>query len=523
VGLHLLALPQVFYESPLRADSDTAVMLDAVKQHGALRWLAGDWLLENGFYRPVSSLSIALDYAVYGEAGWGFRLTNWLLTALTALGAWTLVRAYARLVGNPYAEWLALGVGVALSLQQTGLTSGVAKWSAWWFVAAVVLLVWATKTVFPPSLRFPPLREGNQVGEGSSPLREGNQVGEGSSPLREGNQVGEGSSPLREGNPVGAVPPAGRGNLQEGVQTIHPSAVPPAGRGNLREGVQTIHPSAVPPAGRGNLREGVQIILAVGALFWGVDRLLATEYARLITWVPSRTALLGTVFSVWAMYALLRGATGRRWGWLALGGTLYLLALGSYEQPITLVALVGALAFWRRRDWGGWGARAFAVAAVCAVLVFALRFALIPAEPSTYQQQQLRSSLSGPVFTYLTELLPPVGQWQYWRAVGVQLEVLLVDKAGWDHLVGTLLYLGVLVAVWRWRGLLGGAWLWHALAFLPMAFLHFFEHYMYLPQPGKTLFDVGLIAWGVQQLRVKFGRFTLLKENRVYAQADTGT
>jgi hypothetical protein len=485
-------------------------MLDAVKQHGTLRWLFGDWLLENGFYRPVSSLSIALDHALYGEAGWGFRLTNWLLMILTVLGAWALVRAYARLAGTPYAEWLALGVGVALSLQQTGLTSGVAKWSAWWFMAAVVLLVWATKAVFPPSLRFPPLREGNQVGEGSSPLREGNQVGEGSSPLREGNQVG-------------AVPPAGRGNLQEGVQTIHPSAVPPAGRGNLQEGVQTIHPSAVPPAGRGNLKEGVQVILALGALFWGFDRLLATEYTRLVTWVPSRTALLGTMFSVWAMYALLRGASGRRWGWLVLGGGLYLLALGSYEQPITLVALVGALAFWWRRDWGGWGARAFAVAAACAVLVFALRFALLPAEPTTYQRQQLRSSLSGPVFTYLTELLPPVGQWQYWRAVGTHLEVLLVDKTGWDHLVGTLLYLGVLAAVLRWRGLLGGAWLWHALAFLPMAFLHFFEHYMYLPQLGKTLFDVGLIAWGVQQLRVQSGRFTLLKETRVYAQADTGT
>jgi hypothetical protein len=489
VGLHLLALPQVFYESPLRADSDTAVMLDAVKQHGALRWLAGDWLLENGFYRPVSSLSIALDHAVYGEAGWGFRLTNWLLMALTALGAWTLVRAYGRLVGNPYAEWLALGVGVALSLQQTGLTSGVAKWSAWWFVAAVVLLVWATKTVLPPSLRFPPLREGNPVGEGSSPLR--------------------------EGNPVGAVPPAGRGNLQEGVQTIHPSAVPPAGRGNLQEGVQTIHPSAVPPAGRGNLQEGVQTILALGALFWGVDRLLATEYVRLITWVPSRTALLGTVFSVWAMYALLRGAAERRWGWLMLGGGLYLLALGSYEQPITLVAVVGALAFWQRREWGGWGARAFTVAALCGALILALRFALLPAEPTTYQRQQLRSSLSGPVFSYLTELLPPVGQWQYWRAVGVQLEVLLVDKTGWDHLVGTLLYLGVLAAVWRWRGLLGGAWLWHALAFLPMAFLHLFEHYMYLPQLGKTLFDVGLIAWSVQRLRVQLiptDKFTTLQD-----------
>jgi len=418
-------------------------MLDAVQQHGALRWLVGDWLLENGFYRPISSVSIALDYALNGESGWGFRLTNWLLMILTALGAWALVRAYARLVGSPHAEWLALGVGVALSLQQIGLTSIVSKWSAWWFVGAVVGIV-ASRKVLSRSFRFPPPREGNQLG-------------------------------------------------------------------------------TVPPAGRGNLKEGVQVILAIGALFWGFDRLLATEYTRLITWVPSRTALLGAMFGVWAMYALLRGATERRWGWLALGGVLYLLALGSYEQPIMLVALVGALAFWRRRDWGGWGARAFAVGAACAVLVFALRFALLPAEPTAYQRQQLRSSLSGPVSTYLTELLPPVGQWQYWRAIGAQLEVLLVDKTGWDHLVGTLLYLGVLAAVWRWRGLLGGAWLWHALAFLPMAFLHFFEHYMYLPQLGKTLFDVGLIAWGAQRLGVELERLILLlKETRVYAQADTG-
>jgi hypothetical protein len=453
VGLHLLALPQVFYDAPLRTDSDTAVMLDAVKQHGVLRWLFGDWLLENGFYRPISSLSIALDYALYGEAGWGFRMTNWLLMILTALGAWALVRAYARLGGTPYAEWLALGVGVALSLQQTGLTSVVAKWSAWWFVAMVVGAVWGVRVWVQQKAWYPPT--------------------------------------------PGPSPPLARG---ERVRV----------RGDSE-------------AQASSLRVYLQLLLALGALFWGFDRLLATEYTRLITWVPSRTALLGTMFSVWAMYALLWGASQRRWGWLVLGGGLYLLALGSYEQPITLVALVGALAFWRRRDWGGWGARAFAVAAACAVLVFALRFALLPAEPTAYQRQQLRSSLSGPVFTYLTELLPPVGQWQYWRAVGTHLEVLLVDKTGWDHLMGTLLYLGVLAAVWRWRGLLGGAWLWHALAFLPMAFLHFFEHYMYLPQLGKTLFDVGLIAWGVQQLRVQSGRFTLLKETRVYAQADTGT
>lgn len=392
-------------------------MLDAVRQRGALRWLASDWLLENGFYRPISSLSVGLDYALYGESGWGFRLTNWLLMVLTALGVWALVRLYARLVESPYADWLALGVGVAFSVQQMGFTSGLARWSAWWFVGAAVLAVWAWH------------------------------------------------ARLRQAT---------------GTRTLLASAR--------------------------DFRLSVPMVLAVGALFWGFDRLLTTEYTRLITWVPSRTALLGTLFGVWAMYALLRGAAQRRWGWLALGGGLYLLALGSYEQPITLVAMLGALAFGRRHEWGIWGGRAFAVAALCGVLVFALRFALIPAEPTTYQRQQLRSSLFGPVMGYLTELVPPIGQWQYWSSVGTHFEVLLVDKTGWDNLVGTLLYWGVLVAVVRWRGLLGGAWLWHALTFLPMAFLHFFEHYMYLPQVGKTLFDVGLIAWGLQQLRVLLGR-----------------
>jgi hypothetical protein len=58
----------------------------------------------------------------------------------------------------------------------------------------------------PPSLRFPPLREGNRRGAVWLPL------------LREGNRRGAVWLPLlREGNRRGAVPPARRGNLKEGV------------------------------------------------------------------------------------------------------------------------------------------------------------------------------------------------------------------------------------------------------------------------------------------------------------------
>ena len=62
----------------------------------------------------------------------------------------------------------------------------------------------------PPSLRFPPLREGNRVGEAS--------------PLREGNREAGQASLLREGNRDHSVPPAGRGNLKEGVNTSAQSA-----------------------------------------------------------------------------------------------------------------------------------------------------------------------------------------------------------------------------------------------------------------------------------------------------------
>jgi len=73
----------------------------------------------------------------------------------------------------------------------------------------------------PPSFRFPPLCEGNRAGGWLSLLREGNRAGGWLSLLCEGNCAGGWLSLLCEGNHAGrtcSVPPAGRGNLQEGVR-----------------------------------------------------------------------------------------------------------------------------------------------------------------------------------------------------------------------------------------------------------------------------------------------------------------
>ncbi len=412
--IHLMALPRVFHAPPLRSDTDTAAMLDAIQASGGLsgvgRWFLGDWLLENGFYRPISSASLTLDYALYGEAVWGFCLTNWLLLLTIALGVAVLIPRLLRL--NPAWGW---GMAVVLSAQYLGLTRWLIPHSAWWGV----LLVLAGVRLW-----------------------------------------------LR----------------QSGARL---------------------------DATRWEHKQWLWLACGVGALFWGFDHLLSAEYVRLIEWVPSRTALLGTAFGVWSAVCFLRAGEERSWHWLGLGGLLYLLALGSYEQPIMLAPFLLAVTLAHRRKWGAGTARVIGAVLVCVLLIVLLRVSLVSTEPTRYQRQQLRSSVAGPVLTYFSDLFPPVSQWNYWQVVGLEPTVWLL-KDPWDRLIGLLLYAGVVGAFYRWRRYFGYALGWHALTLLPMAFLHPFEHYWVLPQVGKTLTDYLLIGWGAQTvaacLQVEWGK-----------------
>ena len=102
----------------------------------------------------------------------------------------------------------------------------------------------------PPSLRFPPLREGNREAGQVPPLREGNrEVGQ-APPLREGNQEAGQAPPLREGN---------REGRDEGVRPLREGNRAGSGETPLREGNREGRTRSVPPAGRGNLEEGVRI------------------------------------------------------------------------------------------------------------------------------------------------------------------------------------------------------------------------------------------------------------------------
>lgn len=409
---NLPGLKQVLANAPLRTDTDTAAMLDAMRDTGGMagwwHWFGGDWFLQNGFYRPATCLSLLLDYTLYVESGWGYRLSNWLLTVLTALGFYALLVWFARrwlphlLTGERQVRLFALAGAVALSLQQTNSLRLLARFSAWWLILAWLFIV---------------------------------------------------------------------------GYAHHPHAW----KGLLRA-------------------HWWRICLGAGAFFWGWDRLVHSDFERLIVWVPSRTALLSTCLTVWSFWFLLRwGETGRA-STLFIAGVLYVGACGAYEQPLTAVPLAIVIAAAMRKEWGWRAWSGAGVLLAVAVGYLLLRFTLLPTEVSGYQQQQLRSSPALAVWHFAQMLVPVLGHYQYWANNGLNL-YLFFFKSAWDILVADLAFLGVLAAVWRWRQWFGWWLLWQGATYLPMSFLHPFEHYYYLPQVGQNALDMMLMTWALVWLR----------------------
>ena len=239
------------------------------RAYGALGWLTLALVPIAGW----SALNLWADGEVHLVYLWQERrgsapLGAKLLPGVVGLGASTLLwlgvrRRFKAALGRGWQWKVALVVLAAAGvvgwyhLQFAG--QPVYGQTLFWLVAGVVVVGLAVGVGWfkdsPPSLRFPPLREGNRAGAGSHTLREGNPAGE------------------------NAVPPASRGNLKEGVpdeQSLLSVRLP-----MLREG-NPAGENAVPPASRGNLKEGVStsqhitlflrlwLLIALAAAVWGV-------------------------------------------------------------------------------------------------------------------------------------------------------------------------------------------------------------------------------------------------------------
>lgn len=244
--------------------------------------------------------------------------------------------------------------------------------------------------------------------------------------------------------------------------------------------------------------------------------------ARVIDWLPGRTASSMTLFALLAMAAYARferlgrseepaevgpltppatrsavagQASGVRWPWAIASLLAGMLCFASYEQAVMLPACIVGLAVyfrWQHRRPAWWLCGLF-LALLGGYLL--LRHLVIPPGISQYQHQQLRTTAGA--LNALIDFVWPFNTYREWNV--------LLDQ-GWLALLNSPIY--VLALMWtvgvttvyqlrkEWRLAFAG-WALSVLAFLPMAWLKIFDHYYYWPLALRTVFVIAVasVAW----------------------------
>jgi len=229
--------------------------------------------------------------------------------------------------------------------------------------------------------------------------------------------------------------------------------------------------------------------------------------AVIVHWIAARTALLGALFSVFALGCFAKVVvTGRRgWTWPALVAAC--LALCSYEQSVMLPFAAAAILLWRRPRNRGAATVALALLGLALILYVAVRLWAVGDEITTYHLIQAKTSIRGPLRA-LADYAIPVMPWarSSWLRVATSGRSFFLDRVLWINfaLIAAWLLAYVRLCRMAWRGALA-LWLVKALTFLPMAFLHFFPHYLYLPEvAGAALGMAALWPRGLMAPRREF-------------------
>lgn len=275
--------------------------------------------------------------------------------------------------------------------------------------------------------------------------------------------------------------------------------------------------------------------IALGVI--GVAVILAVEltplhslYYRMVGWIPGRTASTMTIFCLLAMAAYARylrltpspkteqdpatpfdlpeykrppqpvTSARHRWSWAVLAVLGVALALGAYEQAVMLPAvLIGLNVYFaiKRGLKFSWAVHLASWGLLFGYL--ALRVVLLDPDPTRYQRQAFRQG-PGTYFSLMEYLLPGAvafGQ-ALIAAAGIWLVLILTSQfaASLFRMVGFVLGgLRMLQHPQRW--LFASAYALSFLAFLPMAWLHHFDHYHYWPIAIRSVLVAGLLAYGL--------------------------
>lgn len=138
--LNLLAIGNWRFDEGIRdgfENLDTRVILQRLQQpHSVWEWFTGDWVLGNGFYRPLPSVLYQVDYWLWGDDLLAWKWTNGALAALNALLVVGFVWALS------CRRDLALASGLVFSFWQTGLAPTPPFWLGWVGLALGALWGW---------------------------------------------------------------------------------------------------------------------------------------------------------------------------------------------------------------------------------------------------------------------------------------------------------------------------------------------------------------------------------------------
>jgi hypothetical protein len=240
--------------------------------------------------------------------------------------------------------------------------------------------------------------------------------------------------------------------------------------------------------------------------------------ARIVDWLPGRTASVMTVFALIALAAYARflrqTAKPRRdilptpltppatrntvvskparypAIWLGVASLGLAAALGSYEQAVMIpivMALVAASFFFRNQtvNWK-WLALFFAIL----VAYLALRHQLVPSVPSKYKRQQFR--FGGGVLLAFSDYLFP--------ALSSYIAITGMLDTGWTILMSfgpinvILLFAQNITAFYQARRdwvIPTFGYLASFMAYAPMTFLKPFDHYLFWPMAMRSLLVIG--------------------------------
>ncbi|MFQ5809858.1 MAG: hypothetical protein ACE5JM_09590 [Armatimonadota bacterium] len=221
--------------------------------------------------------------------------------------------------------------------------------------------------------------------------------------------------------------------------------------------------------------------------------------AIVVHWIAARTVVLGALFSILALGSFAKlVVTGRgAWAWAALVAAS--LALCSYEQSVMLPFAAAAILLWREPRDRGLAGTAIALMGLALVVYMGLRLCTVGGNITAYHLIQTKTSILGPVRALVDYALPVAscagGNWVRVTTAGPWF---LADGTFWVNLALIAAWILAYVRLCRisWRAAVT-LWLLKALMFLPMAFLHLFARYLYLPEMAACALGMAALWPGV--------------------------